>query len=208
MKKTFTILWIALATMALSSCGNNATEEVQEETSQTTYSYDASQTEVGFTAYKFTKKAGVGGTFGEVNITGNGEGANAIDVIAGMKFSIPTSSLNTNDEGRDAKILQYFFGTLNTETITGEVESINEDENTLTLAITMNNQTHNVVGEYTVDGDDFSFLADINVEDWSGAPAIEALNEVCKDLHTGEDGVSKLWPDVTITFKTKLSVTE
>ncbi|MFT5582308.1 MAG: hypothetical protein ACI9G9_001573 [Psychromonas sp.] len=31
-----------------------------------------------------------------------------------------------------------------------------------------------------------------------------ALNTICKDLHTGDDGVSKLWSEVDLNFSTVL----
>lgn len=209
MKRKVYILWIALAGLTLTSCNNSdTTEAVNDETNEAVFSYDASTTEVGFTAYKFTNKAGVSGTFNEVNLSGDLSGATALDVLIGAKFSIPTSSVNTKDEGRDAKIANFFFGTIKTDLLSGEVESIDDENNTLTLSITMNGVSHNVTGEYTLDGNNFSFIADINVEDWSAENGIEALNNECYDLHKGEDGVSKLWPDVTISFKTTFAEKE
>ena len=36
-------------------------------------------------------------------------------------------------------------------------------------------------------------------EKWDALEALASLNEACKVLHTGADGVSKTWEDVAIT---------
>lgn len=210
MKRKFVFLWMIAFGLMLGSCTNDkATDETSDQDSAgVTYSYDSTTTEMGFTAYKFTKKAGVNGTFNTIHVTNATPDQYPTEALKGIKFSIPTASVNTNDAGRDAKILKYFFQTIHTDAITGEIEDINEDENTVTLSVNMNGIDHDIVGEYTLNGSDFSFDAEINVEDWEALSGIKALNNECKELHTGDDGVSVLWPNVSIHFKTTLSVSK
>ncbi len=44
----------------------------------------------------------------------------------------------------------------------------------------------------------------IDVLEWGAQNALNALNEVCSERHTGPDGVNKLWPDVDITVIAEL----
>ena len=39
---------------------------------------------------------------------------------------------------------------------------------------------------------------------WKALPGIIALNEICKNEHSGIDGVSILWSDVTIIVEIAL----
>jgi len=38
----------------------------------------------------------------------------------------------------------------------------------------------------------------MNLDTWNGQTAVASLNEACKDLHKGADGVSKTWNEVAI----------
>lgn len=69
----------------------------------------------------------------------------------------------------------------------------------------MNEVAKVINGKYTLNGETFTFDAEINVNDWQAEAAVQSLNDACKDLHTdvvNGDTESKLWPDVTISFST------
>ncbi len=65
----------------------------------------------------------------------------------------------------------------------------------------MNNITNEIPFSYTLKTDTIFIDATINLTDWKGDEAINALNKVCYDLHKGADGISKLWPDVSVNIK-------
>ena len=44
----------------------------------------------------------------------------------------------------------------------------------------------------------------MDLDNWQAQTAIESLNEVCKELHTGTDGISKTWSEVKIEVATYL----
>ena len=44
----------------------------------------------------------------------------------------------------------------------------------------------------------------MDLDNWQAQTALEALNVVCKDLHTGPDGISKTWSEVKIEVATYL----
>lgn len=208
MKKRISLLFVAMTSILLVSCNNdNKTETQSTDVKKCQYSYDASTTKVAFTAYKFLNKTGVGGTFNTVNISGEATADTPTEVIKKMNFEIPVNSLDTKNAGRDEKILKFFFGTINTQTISGKVVSIDTTKGSMELSISMNGQTQNVDGTFKLEGEVFTFNADIDVTKWNGESGIKALNDECKELHTdvaNGDKVSKLWPDVSISFTTTL----
>ena len=147
---------IALGMILFTAVGckdsKKSTEELTTETQTTegTYSLIADSTKVSFNAYKTTDKAAVGGIFKEITLTESEEGKTALEALNGTKFSIPVSSLFTNDatETRDPKILKFFFGVMkNSELISG-VFKVSGD-NTCSIDVTLNGKTANIPLQYT-----------------------------------------------------------
>lgn len=210
MRKNTKFLFVAIAGLMMSSCAGETetTDTADAEGNKIClYSYVAENSEMEFTAYKFLGKTGVGGTFTEINVKGGEKADDAKSLIEQLSFVIPITSLNTKDEGRDAKINHFFFGEINTEAISGRVKSLDDTSGKAILAITMNEITKDVEGEYSLEDTKFTFDAEINVLDWEAGNGIDALNKGCKELHTdfeNGDKESKLWPDVTISFSTEL----
>ncbi|WP_044200785.1 YceI family protein [Flammeovirga sp. OC4] len=211
MSKLVNYLIGALLIAAVSCSAPNQSSETsssssnEEVKSEAKYSYDPNGTVVSFTAFKTTDKVGVGGKFLEFDVTPKtAEVSNAIDILPGLTFSIPVSSIETNDKGRNGKIVQYFFGTLaNNETIKGEVKSVSNGK--ATVSITMNDMTKDVELVAKADKNVVVMKGSIDVATWNGLDAINALNKVCYDLHKGADGQSKLWSDVELFVKAKLA---
>lgn len=203
MKKTIYFFAGILLTMAVASCTSD-TESNDEQAGAPlcTYTYNEGATTISWTAYKTSAKVPVGGGFNSYVIEAE-SGTDAKDVIKSMSFVIETGSVETNNPDRNTKIAEHFFGSINTKEIKGKVTSLNEDGSAV-ITINMNGIDFDTKGEYTMDGETFSFKAVIDVSSWNGVAGIEALNTVCKDLHTGEDGVSKLWSEVEISFQTTL----
>ncbi|CAG0999490.1 MAG: hypothetical protein HND27_04455 [Bacteroidetes bacterium] len=207
--KTFFIP-AAFSVLLFISCGTENNKEITKQTEKQntlvcTYSYIHDSTHVNWTAYKFTEKKGVKGTFDSVVVEGVANGATSpFDVFANVSFRIIPSSVNTNDAGRDKKILNYFFGKMMaTNKISGKIVSINEKGEAEVL-IKMNNVEHNVWGVFTVQENKVSLQVEINMDYWNGQAAIASLNKECYELHKGEDGKSVLWPDVSVQIETTL----
>ncbi|KXX67255.1 YceI family protein [Flammeovirga sp. SJP92] len=185
------------------SSSTTSTEEVKSEAK---YTYDPNGTVVSFTAFKTTDKVGVGGKFLKFDVTPKTEEvSNAMDILPGLTFSIPVNSIETNDVGRNGKIVEHFFGTLlNNETIKGEVKSVSNGK--ATVSITMNDVTKDVELVAKADKNVVVLKGSIDMATWDGLGAIDALNKVCYDLHKGADGQSKLWSDVELFVKAKLAM--
>lgn len=212
MKKTILFSGLLIGLLA-SSCGEEGSKDDKDtkikvqEVENCIYTFNPNKTELDWTAYKFLRKAGVSGTFTTFQVEGKKKGAVPKDIIESLSFSIPTSTVETNDVGRNKKIDSLFFdGLEKTAMITGNVVSLG-DNGKATMNIKMNDIEKEVVGDYTLDDNKFTFNTEITVNDWNAEKQLEALNIACKDLHTdveNGDTESKLWPDVTISFSTEL----
>ena len=157
----------------------------------------ADSTKVSWTAYKTTDKVAVGGSFTEIELKNTQEGTTPEEVLEGASFSIPVSSLFTNNPDRDSKLKQFFFGAMNdTELIGG---TINFANGKTTLMLSLNGVAKPVEVESTFENNVFSVNGILNLDDFNGQQAIESINNVCKDLHKGADGVSKTWSEVAIS---------
>jgi polyisoprenoid-binding protein YceI len=203
--KKFTYFALAFATVvAVTSCGpseDKSTEKKEEQACM--YSYDHASSVLEWTAFKFTEKTGVKGTFNTIEVKDGGAMEDPKDVIESLSFSIPVSSVETQNPERNGKIAQHFFGTIKTDAITGKVKAL-EDDGKAVLEITMNGITKDAEGTYTLENGNFAFHATIDVNNWNAKPGIDALNKICYDLHKGADGVSKLWSEVELSFTTTL----
>lgn len=209
--KSIYLLGIGVSLLLASCGGNSESEQNQEEQTvveNCIYSYNPALTKLDWTAYKFLRKAGVGGTFTTINVEGSKSGADPKSIIESLSFSIPVSSVETNDPGRNKKIDSLFFGKLNnTSLLSGKVVSLGENGKAI-LLVTMNDISNEVEGDYTLNDNIFTYNTEINVDRWNAQSGIESLNEACKDLHTdveNGDTESKLWSDVTISFSTELT---
>ncbi len=170
------------------------------------FSFSKGHTELKWTAFKFTKRVGVGGTFDNYSVNDTNSEKTVEDTLSNLTFSINTDSVNSGQPERDKRIKDFFFGTLkNTGMITGKFKSLNSDGSGA-ISITINNITNNIPVHYKVmQGSDVEIWGNLDMESYSGLDAINTLNEQCKDLHTGDDGISKLWPDIEFRLFTKLS---
>ncbi len=201
--KKYMLLSATLLSGLLFSCGGNDTETTKSTSEKCSYSVVNENSTLEWTAFKFTERKGVTGTFREINIDGLESSEDPKTLIESLSFSIPTSTVETENTERNGKISKQFFGTISTENITGEVKSLGKNGKAV-ISIKMNGVSKDVTGDYTLNAGTFVFKAAIDVVDWNAGSGIAALNAICKDLHTGTDGVSKLWSEVDLSFTTVL----
>lgn len=203
------LLLPAIALISLVSCQNKATED-KTTGEACIYSYNDEATQLKWTAFKFTDKVAVGGTFTKIMVRNTKKANSPIEVIRKLKFTIPVSGVNTENEDRDSKIQNFFFGTLtNTEALTGEVRSIEGDDisGKATITVYMNDMAQDVEMMYVFVDDQFTLNGKIDVKNWNAQSGIDSLNTICYDLHTGTDGVSMLWSEVDLEIVAKLNIT-
>ncbi|MEQ8910343.1 MAG: YceI family protein [Vicingaceae bacterium] len=181
----------------------NSKTVLREKKTGKEYSIKETAIHVNWTAFKFTDKVGVGGTFDEVETTPKNKSGSVEMLLSGAKINIFTSSINSKNEVRDAKLRTYFFEAFNTETIQGEIISARNGKGSLKLK--MNGISREVNYSYRKQSDTVLLSTTVDLNQWQGEEALDILNKACSDLHTGTDGVSKLWSEVAITVQLPLT---
>lgn len=204
--------FLLLAALFFSSCSNSnqhdeSTDTTTETVASTSYEYQRAFTKITWTAYKTMAKVGVSGSFNEFNVTPGSDSSSIKGMLNQLQFSIPVATTNSNNEERDQKLVATFFGSMmNTENIEGSFANVqgNDSAGTMGIIIKMNDVSHEITGNYMVENNKIKITADMHLGDWKAESSVDALNKVCEDLHTGEDGVSKLWPDVALEIESTL----
>lgn len=195
--KKIAVFAFAVALLTTSCKKDEKTETVTEPTPEVSgLKIITDSTKVNWTAFKTTEKVAVGGSFKTIELKDTKTGETPEEVLEGAAFSIPVSSLFTDNADRDSKLLKFFFGTLkNTELLAG---TLNFREGKCYMTLTMNDVTKQIVTEYTYENNLFTLTSTLNLVEFGGEKAIAALNEICLDLHKGKDGISKTWELVDI----------
>lgn len=214
MKNSLILPIVLVSALALASCGNENKQTA--ETAETkapevcTYAYDASQTKLVWTAYKFTERTGVKGTFDTLVIETKAEENSIPALLTDAQFTIPIASLNTTNPERDVKIRKFFFGNLKATTqLKGKVTDVvgDDKEGSLNFVLSMNEMDMPVSMAYTLSGDTLILSGTMDVNNWNAKGGIAALNKECNDLHKGTDGKSALWPDLNLELRSTLKKT-
>ena len=167
-----------------------------------TYRIAKDAVKIEWTAFKFTNKQAVSGTFNTTTLSGATQAASLTELAGGLSMKIDGSSIESANPGRNATISEFFFGTFApSPEISGRVESVDGDDSkgTLKIAITMNDTTRSVPFAYTISADhQVEATASIDMLDFALQKAFDSIHQACEEQHTGEDGVSKTWTDVDL----------
>jgi hypothetical protein len=187
---------LALVTLFLVSCKKEEkTVDIVAEPTGLQIILDSTQ--VNWTAYKTTDKVGVNGKFIQLELKNTQSGETPETVLEGASFSIPVSSIFTDNPDRDGKIKQFFFGVLkNTEMIGG---TFNFRDGKCFMTLTLNDVTKQLEVTHSINNKKFMVKHTLNLEDFGALDAVTSINEACYDLHKGPDGVSKTWSEVEIS---------
>jgi hypothetical protein len=187
---------LALVTLFLVSCKKEEkTVDIVAEPTGLQIILDSTQ--VNWTAYKTTDKVGVNGKFIQLELKNTQSGETPETVLEGASFSIPVSSIFTDNPDRDGKIKQFFFSVLrNTEMIGG---TFNFRDGKCFMTLTLNDVTKQLEVAHTFSNKKFTVNHTLNLEDFGALGAVASINKACYDLHKGPDGVSKTWSEVAIS---------
>lgn len=205
MKKLSLLLFTCtLLTLAFSCKKDKKTQKTTAEkiTANNNFVIKPEATKVEWIGYKTTDKVPVKGQFNTLNFeTKSGASVNA--VLNDLEFSIPISSLFTNNPERDNKLKTIFFGAMaNTSLVTGKLHA---KDTTYSATLTMNGVTKSLPLKMTLKNKRRVKLNGvINLENWDALNAVAAINKACFDLHKGKDGVSKTWNEVAVEINTFL----
>lgn len=182
------------------SCKKEKTSTVEPEKPAIQFEASEEGSSLQWTAYKTSEKVPVKGTFKEVKIVSRKPSDTASGTLSDLGFEIPVNSIFTNDTIRDGKLQKFFFAVMeNSMTLKGKfnVETANSGQ----LEISMNGLNKTLPFNYKVAQDTIHVSATMDLNEWGAQAALESLNEACKVLHTGSDGVSKTWNDVALNAK-------
>jgi len=157
---------------------------------------------IKWTAYKFTDKVGVNGTFNKVTYESVSKKGIARQLLENTSFTIETESVNSNLKFRDERIYTYFFSKIGAKTITGKFTVVANSGGEISIAIGEINRS--VPFTYAISSDKINISVSLNLVLWKASSGITKLNEMCKGVHTGADGISKLWPDVDVVVEITL----
>lgn len=207
MKKIFIILTAFSITLA--SCGEEkkGDETTDNENKEAGYTIKENTAIIKWTAFKTTEKLPVGGEFTEVKLSDIPTSEKAHLAVDGLSFSIPVSSLYTNNDSRDSKLKELFFGVMeSTEMISGTFKNLEGDETKGhgLVDLKMNNVSCDLPFDYTIENNEFKLISNLNILSWKAQAALDSLNKACYDLHKGADGISKTWEDVDINASIEL----
>ena len=200
-------LLVSLLLVAFLSCKTekkvNPIKEIKVEAPKSTaeFSIEKASKQINFTAYKTSDKIPVGGQFKKVNVLSGGEGNTVKEAIHNTEFSIPVSSLFTQNSSSDYKIKKFFFGIMdNTKLLSGKL--LLTDTTNGVVEIKMNGVSQKVPFKYSIVDRVFNMKASMDVNNWNASKALASLNNVCLDLHRGADGISITWSEVTLNITT------
>ena len=138
-----------------------------------------------WTAFKTTARVPVSGQFNQVNVSTEGKSTKVVEVLRTIKFNIPTSSTNSANPERDAKIVNSFFGSMDlTDLIIGHVKNAEGDNKSgfCVFYLSLNNVEREVKFTYTIEDALIQLNGKIDLFAFQGESAIGALNAVCEDL--------------------------
>lgn len=199
MKKLIYISAVAL----LAACSQPQKEEAKQpeqetkEQAATSFVVDNASAQVYWTAYKHTSKVGVKGKFDSLKVENTKPAVTVEEAITGASFEIYTTSVNSKDGGRDAKIREFYFGKMvATDVIKGSIKSA--ENGTAKIDLTINETMVSVDASYELAGNELTLKTTLNMEGFNAQEAIKELNKACEERHTGDDGTSIFWPDVDV----------
>jgi len=155
--------------------------------------YEVKKLDVDWKAYKTPLKLGVGGTFDKITLHATDKSSTKA-LLESATIVIDTSSINSKNSGRDAKLVQFFFDKQGVKDINIKVVSV--ESKIITLAITMNGVTKNVPMKLDLERDEAEAEGYIDLADFNMLPSLKSINKACFDLHKG-----KTWQDVAIEFE-------
>ena len=197
--KNFLLVLSAVAFLSV-SCKKKeeakTVETVTEKVAEETYQVSSKGSEVYWTGYKFTEKKGVKGKFKTINVTNAPVAKTQLEALNGVEFSIPVSSVFSENEIRDGKLKTLFFDIMDqTEFLTGSF--LTKGEN-LFVNLKMNGMMKEIPVTYNVADRHVRLQGTLNILDFGAEAALNSIHKACEVLHTGTDGVSKTWEDVAV----------
>ncbi len=202
MKNLLFLSLILTSILTLTSCKKEKQNTTDNDVEVENYIIDIENSVINWTAYKTSEKIPVKGIFKNVDIKKSKSAANRLEVLQGLEFEVPVSSIFSKDSIRDYKLVTYFFGVMeNTLNLSGKINVQENGKGNINL--TMNGLTKELPFTYEIKGEIIEMNASMDLDNWQAQAAISALNEVCNEKHKAADGISKTWNEVALQIQVK-----
>ncbi|QOP43597.1 YceI family protein [Sulfurimonas sediminis] len=156
------------------------------------YALEVQNTTIKFTAFKTYAKKGVSGVFDKIKIN-TSKADTVVALLKNATAEIETSSVNSGNKGRDAKLVTQFFNVQKVKKIEAKIIDVQKD--ILVLQLSMNSKTLNIPMSYTVSDNRVNAQGTIDLADFMMLKSLKSINKACYTLHKG-----KTWQDVNIYF--------
>lgn len=155
------------------------------------------QTSLQWTAFKTPAKLGVKGSFDNIEFKSN-PADSQLELLQSSSVQISTTDVNSNNKGRDTKLVNNFFMVQGVKTINATVLKVND--NSADVEITMNNISKTITMNLLTTDDSIKLQGEIDLADFKMLPSLDAITKACYELHQG-----KTWQDVALEFNMQTS---
>ena len=164
-------------------------------------SYTIQSVQPEWTAYKFSDKTPVSGSFNRVLLSSKKTAPTIADALKGLSLKIDTSSVESNNAARDKTIAKEFFARFQSKsTIHSTILAANGDEKkgTLLIQLDMNNTQKAYTFTYQKEDSSITANAVMDMMDFDLQQPLAAIHSACTELHMGSDGIAKTWSEVAL----------
>jgi len=168
-----------------------------------TYGTDPKQIKLEWTAYKFTNKTPVKGSFTSTTFSGPESAATVKDLFKGLSAEIDGKTPDSKDPVRNGNVANSFFAKLaNDGKITAKTSLVQGDDQkgTIDIAIDMNGVNKVLTFDYTVADGVVTAKSHLDFPAFRLEEALDSLHKTCEAMHTGPDGESKTWGEADLTL--------
>ena len=163
--------------------------------------YTVTQAKPEWTAYKYTEKAAVGGTFNAFTLSPAKPAPSLVGAIQGLSIEIDAASVESNNPARNTTIAEKYFALFAPKsTIKGNVLSAkgDEKEGSIDINIDMNGVQKSYTFSYEEKEGNLVASSVMDMMDFQLQKPFDSIHTACKTLHTGSDGVAKTWTEVAL----------
>ncbi len=176
---------------------------MQVATAACTYKAEPASVKITWTAFKTMKKLAVEGGFKDVKLTGAEKTyASVAALLGGVTAQIDGMSVESSHPARDQNLSYYTFKEMKKKAAIQASFRKNE------IVIRMNGHKGTIPFQYKLsESGELEITGSMDVLTFKGQKSLKALGTACHDLHKGDDGVSKTWPDVDLKVVAKVSKT-
>lgn len=159
-----------------------------------TYSWDQAKSSVEGTGFKFTEKVGVKAKFPKYSLNKATPQKSVKELLQGLVVSVDLNSIDSGNAVRDKNLVDTFFSNIK-DPGKAQVTVKSVGKKSIEASLKINGVMKPVRFDYSMKNDQVVATGRFDALAYTMGKAYNALKERCKVLHTGKDGVSKMWSD-------------